>query len=78
MADYLLHNAGQFKDATVLELGGGSGLVSIVAAMVSARRVICTGRHGNVPSPYQLSLASVSVPSFMSCVHMTHSSHFVF
>lgn len=30
------------KDCTVLELGGGTGIVSIVAAM-AAKRVYCTG-----------------------------------
>ncbi len=43
MADYLLHISSELRGSTVLELGAGSGLVSIVAALLSAETVICTG-----------------------------------
>ena len=42
MADYILHNGGRFQGCTVLELGAGVGLVSIVAAL-HARHIFCTG-----------------------------------
>jgi len=45
MADYILHNGIQFQGCTVLELGAGVGLVSIVAAL-HASNILCTGlRH---------------------------------
>ena len=42
MADYLIHNFVRFRDSVVLELGAGTGLVSIVAAL-AAQTVFCTG-----------------------------------
>ena len=42
MADYILHNGIQFQGCTVLELGAGVGLVSIVAAL-HAKNILCTG-----------------------------------
>ena len=43
MADYLLSvGRSRLKDSVVLELGAGTGLVSIVAAS-RARHVFCTG-----------------------------------
>ena len=42
MADYLVHNPVRFQDSVVLELGAGTGLVSIVAAL-TAQTVFCTG-----------------------------------
>ena len=42
MADYILHNGGRFQGCTVLELGAGVGLVSIVGAL-HARHIFCTG-----------------------------------
>ena len=44
MADYILHNGIQFQGCTVLELGAGVGLVSIVAAL-HASNILCTGLH---------------------------------
>lgn len=43
LADYILHNANLFHGQTVLELGSGVGLTSIVAGMF-AKEVICTGK----------------------------------
>lgn len=42
LADFILAQASMFKGATVLELGAGTGLTSIVIAMV-AKTVYCTG-----------------------------------
>ena len=42
MTDYIIHNSSRFDGATVLELGAGIGLVSIVASL-SAKSVYCTG-----------------------------------
>ncbi|CAK9823900.1 Methyltransferase-like protein 22 [Anthophora retusa] len=41
LADYILSNPDLFKDKTILELGAGVGLTSIVASFV-AEEVICT------------------------------------
>ncbi|CAK9811058.1 Methyltransferase-like protein 22 [Anthophora plagiata] len=41
LADYILSNPDLFKDKTILELGAGVGLTSIVASFV-AEKVICT------------------------------------
>ncbi|XP_076381080.1 methyltransferase-like protein 22 isoform X2 [Megalopta genalis] len=41
LADYILSNPDLFKDKTVLELGAGVGLTSIVASFL-AKEVICT------------------------------------
>ena len=43
MSDYVLHNRERFKDSTVLELGAGVGVVSIVACLTGAKYVLCTG-----------------------------------
>lgn len=42
LADYILSQRDLFKGRTVLELGAGTGLASIVAATV-AQTVYCTG-----------------------------------
>lgn len=42
LADYILFQWDRFQGRTVLELGAGTGLASIVAATV-ARTVYCTG-----------------------------------
>ncbi|KAI8506928.1 hypothetical protein Bbelb_153670 [Branchiostoma belcheri] len=42
MCDFLLHNQDVFKSHSILELGGGVGLVSIVAGAVGASKVYCT------------------------------------
>ena len=42
MADYLVHSDKLQGAPVVLELGGGVGLVSIVAAL-SAKFIFCTG-----------------------------------
>jgi len=42
LADWVLHNTKLLQSATVLELGSGTGLTSIAAAMV-AKEVISTG-----------------------------------
>ncbi|KAI2666343.1 Methyltransferase-like protein 22 [Labeo rohita] len=46
LADFILAQASMFKDATVLELGAGTGMTSIVMAMV-AKTVYCTGDVGD-------------------------------
>ncbi|KAI9202930.1 uncharacterized protein BJ171DRAFT_511319 [Polychytrium aggregatum] len=48
LADYILANASLFHNQTVLELGAGTGLVSIVSAVVGAKEVFSTdlGEHG--------------------------------
>ena len=43
MSDYILHNRVLFKGSTVLELGAGIGVVSIVACLIGAKCVLCTG-----------------------------------
>lgn len=43
LADYILFQRDVFQGRTVLELGAGTGLASIIAATV-ARTVYCTGR----------------------------------
>jgi hypothetical protein len=45
MSDYILHNRELFKDSTVLELGAGVGVVSIVASLIGAKCVLCTGLY---------------------------------
>jgi len=42
LADYILSHPDLFKDQTILELGSGVGLTSIVASYL-AKEVICTG-----------------------------------
>ena len=42
LADFVIHSREDFKDQTVLELGAGVGLTSIVAGMF-AKEVVCTG-----------------------------------
>ncbi|KAJ3409409.1 Methyltransferase-like protein 22 [Chytridiales sp. JEL 0842] len=44
LSDFLLHHASSFRNRTLLEIGAGTGLVSIVAASapVGARRVFAT------------------------------------
>ncbi len=42
MADFILSEPAMFRGATVLELGAGTGLTSIVMA-TTAKRVYCTG-----------------------------------
>lgn len=44
LADYVLAYPDLFKDQTVLELGSGVGLTSIVASYL-AKEVICTGKY---------------------------------
>ncbi|CAI5792344.1 Uncharacterized protein PODLI_1B034064 [Podarcis lilfordi] len=41
LADYILSNQDLFKDCTVLELGGGTGIVSIIMAK-AAKAIYCT------------------------------------
>lgn len=43
MSDYLLAHSESVEGAIVLELGAGTGLVSLVAAMAAAQ-VFCTGQ----------------------------------
>ena len=47
LADHLLSSAmaDTMRDATVLDLGAGCGLTSIVAALAGARAVFCTDAH---------------------------------
>ena len=42
LADFLIHIQDQLRDATVVELGAGTGLASIVASFF-AKKVVCTG-----------------------------------
>ncbi|XP_078663933.1 methyltransferase-like protein 22 [Branchiostoma floridae x Branchiostoma belcheri] len=42
LCDFLLHNQNVLKSHSILELGGGVGLVSIVAGAVGASKVYCT------------------------------------
>ncbi|XP_077775335.1 methyltransferase-like protein 22 isoform X3 [Podarcis muralis] len=42
LADYILSKQDLFKDCTVLELGGGTGIVSIIMAK-AAKAIYCTG-----------------------------------
>ena len=46
LADYILSNPKEFRGKRILELAGGTGLLSIVAATkyVKAKEVICTGK----------------------------------
>jgi len=41
LCDYILHNGREMKDKTILELGAGTGICSIVSA-IFASRVFCT------------------------------------
>ncbi|KAL3876030.1 hypothetical protein ACJMK2_033917 [Sinanodonta woodiana] len=47
MSDFIIHNKTTFKDQSLLELGAGTGLTSIVAAMY-AHTVFCTDMGDNV------------------------------
>lgn len=51
LADYVLSCPDLFKNQTVLELGSGVGLTSIVASYL-AKQVICTGKttYTSVPT----------------------------
>lgn len=42
LSDFILSNPAAFRGATVLELGAGTGLASIIAAS-AAKTVYCTG-----------------------------------
>ena len=44
LCNFILSNHPRFENSTVLELGGGTGLASIVMA-TTARFVICTGEY---------------------------------
>ncbi len=44
MSDYLLAHSESVEGAIVLELGAGTGLVSLVAA-IAAAQVFCTGQY---------------------------------
>lgn len=43
LADYILFKRDMFRSCTVLELGGGTGIASIIMGTV-ANRVYCTGK----------------------------------
>ena len=43
LCDYILSQSSRFTNSVVMELGGGTGLSSIVMATI-ARTVICTGK----------------------------------
>ena len=47
MSDYILHNRKQFKGRTVLELGAGVGVVSLIAYLSDAKCILCTGTSTN-------------------------------
>ncbi|KMQ98072.1 methyltransferase-like protein 22-like protein [Lasius niger] len=63
LADYILSHPDLFKDQTILELGSGVGLTSIVASYL-AKEVICTGNiHINVPAvSFTISLICLKIP----------------
>lgn len=42
LSSYLLRNAGLIRDKSVLELGAGAGLPSIIATLAGAQRVVVT------------------------------------
>lgn len=44
LADYVLSHPDLFRDQTIVELGAGVGVTSIVASYL-AKEVICTGRR---------------------------------
>jgi predicted nicotinamide N-methyase len=69
MSDYILHNRELFKDSSVLELGAGVGVVSIVASLMGAKCVLCTGLCKNMhawtyihPSMYNIITHSYTPP----------------
>ncbi len=43
LSDFILHHRKALKDSTLLELGGGVGLVSIVASYF-CNLIFCTGK----------------------------------
>ena len=45
MSDHILHNGELFDGSTVLELGAGVGVVSIVACLSGAKCVLCTSLY---------------------------------
>ena len=55
MSDYILHNRELFEGSTVLELGAGVGVVSIVTSLMGAKYVLCTGLYKD-PSSYVIAL----------------------
>ena len=48
LADYIYSHAAVFRDATVLELGAGTGLTSIIMA-TTAKMVYSTGKSARFP-----------------------------
>lgn len=44
LADFVIHSRDDFKGQTILELGAGVGLTSVVAGMF-AKEIICTGER---------------------------------
>lgn len=45
LADFLSHYKNTFENCVMLELGGGVGLVSVVASQF-CRAIFCTGKYG--------------------------------
>lgn len=44
LSDFILANSKLFEDTFVLELGGGTGLCSILLSSTKVSKVICTGK----------------------------------
>lgn len=61
LADYILSHPDLFKDQTILELGSGVGLTSIVASYL-AKEVICTGNTYTNVSFESFNLICLKIP----------------
>ena len=48
LCDFLLHMRAVFGDFTLFELGGGVGLVAVIASLVSEKEVFCTDYQDSV------------------------------
>ena len=71
MSDYIIHNKEQFKGCTVLELGAGVGVVSIVTCLAAAKTVLCTGL--NISHDSSCSTSTLS----LFCLYLSLSPFFL-